>query len=186
MQTFEEVLSKSIRISGKWNDILRYADGRVVEGGRGDMLWPSNQIQNVFANLLACWARGEAGYLQIGYMGIGHGLVAWDSVPPTLDPASPVLEDEYFRKAVLPADIYFIDPSTNLPTGGVPSPKLEVSVTLLSAEANGTMREFGLFGGTATGALDSGEIVNWVWHPRIDKDASVEIQRRVRLLFQTT
>ena len=192
MRNFEENVGSSIKVSGRWFDILRYADGRVVEGAHGSIEWPSNQIQNVFANLLAGLCQGhvdaiDGPYLRIGFMAIGHGLVGWDSAPPTLNPNNTTLEDEYFRKVIAsPADIYFIDPVTNLPTGNVPSPKIEIAVTLGFAEAIGTMREFGLFGGLATIALDSGEIVNWIFHDKIVKDNSFELERRVRLLFQTT
>lgn len=185
-KTIEESVGRSIRVSGKWWDTLRYSDGRVVDGPEGSILWPSNQIQDMMASLLACLVKGEAGYSRIGFMGIGHGLVGWDTIPPTLDPTDTTLEDEFFRKTIDLTDIYFIDPATNLPVGpGVITPKIEINITLLAAEANGTLREFGLFGGTATAALDSGEIVNWVSHSRIDKDVTLEIQRRVRILFQT-
>ena len=77
-------------------------------------------------------------------------------------------------------------PITNLPTGGVPSSKLEITVNILSGEANGlSLREFGLFGGTATIAFDSGEMVNWIVHSRIDKDSSLEISRVIRIEFVT-
>lgn len=181
-----ENLSKQLNISGKWQDTIIHSDGRREVGVNGSINWNSNQIQNTFASLLAAWARGEAGYNHITYLAIGHGDASWDITPPTLNASDTTLNDEYFRKAIIPADIYFIDPTTNLPTGGTPSPKLEIVVTLQTTEANGVMREFGLFGGTATATLDSGEMVNWVYHSRIDKDSSIEIERRIRLLFATT
>ena len=176
---------KGPRVVGRWFDTFRYADGTVEAGPHGEFDWGWNQIQNSFASLLSAWCRGETGYDRINYMGIGSGLVAWDTTPPTQSYSQTTLTTEYFRKAVQQTDIVYIDPITNLPTGGTPSPKIEISVTLLSAEANGTLREFGLFGGTATSTLDSGEMVNWIVHPRIDKDSSLEIDRRVRLEFET-
>jgi hypothetical protein len=95
------------------------------------------------------------------------------------------LTTEYFRKAVPQVDLVYIDPVTNVPTGGTPSSKLEITVTILTTEAAGTMREFGLFGGTATSTLDSGEIVNWIVHSKIEKDSSFEIERKIRLEFVT-
>jgi hypothetical protein len=180
--TFTERKMPSIK--GMWFDTFRYTDGRVLPGPSGSFEWKDNQIQNTFSKLLACWARAESGYDRINYFAVGSGLVSWDTTPPTQSYNQTTLTTEYFRKAVPQADIIFIDPVTNLPTGGTPSRKLEITCTLSTSEGNGTLREFGLFGGTATGTLDSGEMVNWIVHYRIDKDSSLEIQRKVRLEFQ--
>lgn len=175
-------VSVPVVIRGEWQDTLKYADGRKeVRSGA----FKPNQIQNMFATLLATWCRGESGYDRITYFAVGHGDVSWDTAPPTQPYSQTTLEDEYFRKAIPQGDIVYVDPETGIPTGGTPSSKIEITVTLTSGEANGTLREFGLFGGTATAALDSGEIVNWVVHNRIDKDTSLEIERIVRIEFVT-
>lgn len=176
----------TVRIIGKWHDKVRKVDSDKWRPGlTGEFEWKPNQIQNVFATLLASWCRGESGYDRIGYVGIGSGLVSWDTTPPSQPYSQTTLITEYFRKAIAQVDIVFIDPVTNLPTGGTPSSKIEITFTLDSSDANGTMREFGLFGGTATSILDSGEIVNWIVHSRIVKDSSLVIQRKVRIEFQT-
>jgi hypothetical protein len=171
-------------IRGEWHDTYTYLDGRIEESS-GEFEWKPNQIQNEFAKLLASWARAESGYDRISYLAVGHGNVSWDTTPPTQSYNQTTLTDEFFRKAIPQVDIVFIDPITNLPTGGTPSSKIEITVNLLTSEANGTLREFGLFGGTATGTLDSGQIVNWIVHGRIDKDTSLSIQRRIRIEFVT-
>jgi hypothetical protein len=176
----------SAAVRGEWFDVFRFADGRETHGPHGEFRWRPNQIQNTFATLLAIWARGEAGYSRINHMALGEGLVSWDSVPPAQPFAQAALTTEAFRKVIPQVDIAFIDPNTNLPTGGVPSNKLRITSVIGGAEANGlSLREFGLFGGSSTLAFDSGEMVNWVAHARIDKDASFEIDRTVRLLFVT-
>jgi hypothetical protein len=47
------------------------------------------------------------------------------------------------------------------------------------------LREFGLFGGDATGANDSGYLINYVIHPRLDVAAGNTLARRVRLTFSS-
>jgi len=176
----------TIKIIGRWDDKVRKVGSNVwTPGLNGEFAWGYNQIQNTFAELLAAWCRMESGYDRIGFMGIGSGLVGWDATPPAQPYATATLTTEYFRKTIPQVDIVFIDKTTNIPTGGTVSSKIEITVTLASADANGTMREFGLFGGTATSALDSGEMINWIIHSRIVKDVSLEIQRKVRLEFQT-
>jgi len=171
------------KIIGRWFDTYRYTDGRVVAGEHGEFEWGWNQIQNTFATLLAAWCRGESGYDRITYLAVGSGQSSWDTTPPTKSYDATTLETESFRKAVGQVDIVYLDPDTDIPTGGTPDAKIEITVTLLTSEANGTLREFGLFGGTATASADSGQMVNWISHSRIDKDSSFEIERKIRIEF---
>jgi len=168
-------------VVGRWQDVLTYRNGDRKILPEGSFEWGWNQIQNVFKKLLACWCRAESGYGRINFLGIGEGLPGWDSVPPVQGYDQVTLTHEYCRLEIPQGNIVFID-SDNLPTG-YPTNKLEVTVNIGYDDANGTMREFGLFGGTATSALDSGEIVNWIVHDRIDKTSGFEIQRKVRIEF---
>lgn len=175
-------------VVGRWFDTYRFIDGSTEFGQHGEFEWGFNQIQNTFANLLAGWCIQEPTYTAgINVMGIGHGLVAWDtSFPTSFDHNATTLEDEYFRKEITEGtDSYFISPVDNS-ASLVPTPKIEIVVLLETTEANGDMREFGLFGGDAIPAtLDSGTMVNWIAHSKITKDSSFEIERRIRILFGT-
>lgn len=171
---------------GRWQDLYRFEDGSEQFGFGGEFEWRPNQIQNPFATLLAAFCRDEPGYGRISYLGLGTGLVGWDTTPPAQPFSQATLTTEAFRKAIPQPDIIFIDPNTNLSTGGVPSSKLEILVNIGAGEANGlSLREFGMFGGLATIAFDSGSMVNWIVHSRIDKDGSFEIDRTIRLEFVT-
>jgi hypothetical protein len=117
-------------------------------------------------------------------MGIGTGLPGWDTTPPVQSYDQSTLEAEYYRLTIPQGEIIFIDPITGSPAGS-PTNKLEITVIIGYSAANGTMREFGLFGGTATSTLDTGEMVNWIVHDRIDKTSGFEIQRKVRIEFVT-
>lgn len=172
-----------MKIIGTWRDILVFNDGHQEFGEHGEFEWGFNQIQNSFATLLATWARAETGYDRIGFIGIGSGLVSWDTTPPAQPYSNTTLTTEVFRKAIPQLDIDYIDPITNISTGGTPSSKIEITYTLGTSEANFDLREFGLFGGTATISFDSGQMVNWVVHSKITKDSSFEIHRRIRLQF---
>ncbi len=176
---------KGPRIIGRWFDTLKYIDGTVALGEHGEFDWGRNQIQNSFAKLLSAWCKGDSGYARISYMAVGAGLTAWDTTPPTKAYSQAALTTESFRKAIPELGLVYIDPVTNISTGGVLSSKLEITVTLATSEANGILREFGMFGGDATVTVDSGQMVNWISHARIDKDSSLEIERKVRFEFET-
>lgn len=171
-------------VIGRWQDVLTYKDGSKKVLPEKKFEWGWNQIQNIFRTLLACWCRAESGYGRIGFMGIGTGLPGWDTTPPTQSYDQTTLQAEYYRLTIPQGDILFVDPISSDPTG-YPTNKLEITVNIGSGDANGTMREFGLFGGTATSTLDSGEIVNWIVHDRIDKTSGFDIQRKVRIEFVT-
>ncbi len=173
-------------IVGRWRDVIRYKDGSSELGNSDGFEWKPNQIQNSFATLLAAWSRDEPGFERINFLALGTGLVGWDTTPPAQPFTQTTLQTEAFRKAITQPSIEFIDPITNISTGGVPSSKIEIGVVIGLGEANGlSLREFGLFGGEATIAFDSGSMVNWVTHARIDKDSSFEIDRTIRIEFVT-
>lgn len=176
-----------VGIKGRWRDERRYANGHVEVTP-----WTPNQIQNTAATLVASLlARTFEGAVYpdltgLTYLAVGSGLSAWDTTPPTQDRADTTLTTEYFRKAIPVTDIQFMDP--DLPAGSTPvagpTRKITLSTTLLSGEANGSMREFGLFGGDADGVADSGLMLNWIVHSKIEKDSSLVIVRTVELEVQ--
>jgi hypothetical protein len=182
------IIEESLKnIQGRWFDTITYKDGRKELGQHGEFEWGFNQIQNPFMTLLAGFCLQEATFpAGINVMAVGHGDVAWDTTPPTLSHSAIALEDEFFRKEIVEGiDSIFINPSTNLPSV-TPTNKIELTVILDYLEANGALREFALFGGDALpGTLDSGRMVNWIYHSRIDKDDSMAIERKVRILFNT-
>jgi len=170
---------------GRWQDKYIYADGREILHP-----WKPNQIQDTSAELLAGVARraGEsvpfAGFTGLSYLAVGSGDVSWDLTPPTLDQTDTTLTNETFRKVINPADMNFVDVGVDFGAPvGVITRKIQVVVTLLSTEANGSLREFALFGGDANGAANSGLMFNFVRTPRIDKDSSLTIVRTIEILF---
>lgn len=183
-----KVVSESLsRISGRWFDKIIRRNGSVEFGQHGEFTWGFNQIQNTFMTLLPGLCIQEATFpAGINVLAVGHGDVAWDTTPPTLSHSDTTLLDEFFRKEIAEGtDSYFINPSTNLPSV-TPTNKIELTVIIDYAEANGALREFGLFGGDADpGVADSGQMVNWIHHARIDKDVTIAIERKIRILFET-
>ncbi len=177
----QKEIVKQAAVIGRWFDEIVYPDGRIVPGPHGEFEWGYNQIQNIFAILMASWAKGESGYDRINYLAIGSGEVSWDTTPPTQSYDQAALTTEFYRKAIPIGNIEYLDALDVVTL--TPTKKIQVSLTLLAGEATGTLREFALFGGTADGTQDSGEIINWIVHPKIIKDALTVINRKVRLEF---
>lgn len=181
-KALEEVLKNTFR--GEWRDRIYDTNGTLLE----DTGWHSNQLQDTNATLLAMLFRellqgSPAVDAGPQYLAIGRGLSSWDLSPPTLSRSDTTLEDEFFRKEIQAADITYIDPVTKAPSGS-PTRAVEIEVTMTTSEANDTWREFGFFGGNATATLDSGYMINWVSHSRIDKDNTMTVIRTCRFIFQ--
>lgn len=172
-----------VRMKGEWCDVRRRFDEH------GDLThlvntgWRPNQVQNTNAQLLASLMKKQAGLEGIQYIAIGSGQASWDAGAPTQDAGDTTLDTELYRQAVPAVDISFRDAGTLADIDPTPSNVIQVDATIGLADAVGTHREFGLFGGDASGAADSGYMVNWIVTPRIDKDALMTIQRTIRFTF---
>lgn len=76
--------------------------------------------------------------------------------------------------------VYIIE---DVPTGTITN-KIQIQTLLDFADANGEdIREQGLFGGDATGSVNSGFMIDKINHPRRFKDSSIQIRRFINLLF---
>jgi hypothetical protein len=160
---------------GEVTDRITYPDGTVeVQEGH-------NIVVNDISKLLACFIKFESGYVGGDlYWAVGDGQVAWDDTPYTPVDTATKLQSEVFRKAITARN--FIDANGNVVSGV--TNRLELSIVLESGEANGySLREFGIFGGNATGTKDSGLMVNHKTHSRIDKVEGMKIERSVRFTF---
>lgn len=107
------------------------------------------------------------------FLAVGTGAEEWDAASPPPDRNRTALQQEVYRKRLLPGDISF-DPLTGV---------LTATATLLPGEATGPLRETGLFGGNASAWPDSGLLLNHRVHALILKGADDTLQREVRLTF---
>ena len=154
-----------------------------LERVRLDRGWNSNLIVADCNRLLAALMKGQAGVAGILYLAVGEGQKAWDAAPPQPLPAATRLRKEILRRPVATEAITFLD-SAGQPTA-TPTGRLQINMELTREDfpANGfqPVREFGLFGGNATAAADSGFMINYVIHPRIDITGELTLQRTLRL-----
>lgn len=170
-----------VRMRGEWRDRWFDSEGKLV----CDSGWYPNQVQNTNAVLLASLVKNQAGFQGALYFGFGTGLPAWDSASPTQPFSDTTLTTEVYRKAIPSSAITFRDDTTFVDIDPTPSNVIQIDTTLGIGEANGNaLREFGIFGGDATAAADSGLMMNWITHGRIDKNSSVSLQRSVRFTFE--
>ncbi len=173
-------------VEGIWRDEITYQDGRVEIRE-----WKHNLVVNKLSELLAALFKTHAGIVGAQYWAVGRGDPAWDSRPDANgdglpDPPQPTvtqtkLLDEIARK---PVTVVFLDANNNQ-TSSITN-RVEVSATFGVGEANGAWREWGVFGGNATSAKDSGYMADAVNHPVLSKpagDGDFSITRRVRFTF---
>jgi hypothetical protein len=190
-------------IQGLWRDIMRDSQGKLIEVTP----WKSNLVVNIFANLAALLTAGNGvGGLGttwdgVQYMVVGSGLTAWDTGGvPSPNAGDTNLINEIARKLVT---AQMVDSSGNViasPTYSTATNRLLITATFNVGEANGTLREWGLVGGnasgtptipatgTANGAVSGyGFMVDRVTHAAINKLSGVgndfSLTRLVTLIF---
>ncbi len=143
--------------------------------------WKPNQIQNgaifIIGERITGVSEGQvnnpfANYKPIRYLALGNGA-------PTNQPyEANRLMSEYERVNIAYSDFTFLDDLGESLNPQVASGRFKIDLTLTAAEGNGSLREFGLFGGReATATTNTGTMFNWVTHPLINKDPTLIINR---------
>lgn len=157
-------------------DTITHLDGRVEKREY------FNTVVNDCSKLIACLMKGQGGYTGVKYWAVGSGSSSWNNASlPSPNVADTKLLTETFRKEILPANITFLDDSDK-PTENVTN-KIQISITFTENEANGELREFGLYGGNATTTKDSGLLINRKIHPLIYKTSGMVVERVIRIVF---
>lgn len=178
---------------GDWQDYIIHPDGRreLHDEGR-------NLIVNSAYVAIASAMKRDPAYGGFMYWAVGDGnttsTATWDAgvLLPEGDPGriAPAATDaqlarEIFRKLIDPADIVFIDSLGN--PSGTPTNRLQIKVTFTESEP-GTdpsyaFREWGLYGGNATGAANSGILINHKVHKTYEKTPDARLERILRFTF---
>lgn len=166
---------------GRYRDILREHEKKENR----DYAWRPNLIVNNGDRLLAALLKRQTAFQGILYLAVGEGNVSWDTSMPDKSPTTTSLFNEIKRFPIAPNQITFLD-ETNQPTSA-PSNRLELTMELAGSDfvSEGVqyLREFGLFGGDATDAPNSGYMINYVIHHRIDLAPDTQLTRQIRLSF---
>ncbi len=169
----------NIKIKGCYYDVLTDSHGRVQRG------WRSNLIVQDCNLLLAALMKNEINMQGILYLAIGEGEDDWDSSRPAPLITTTKLAKEVARLEITKNQVVYLD-NLEKPVETI-SNRLEITIKFRGEDfiSNGfqTVREFGLFGGDATGEQNSGFIINYVIHPRIDLTSDLTFTRKLRLTF---
>lgn len=177
------IISKSLSqpLEGFYRDvIIDRLRQPIWDGG-----WKSNRIVRNCNLLLAMLMKREEGINGILYWAVGKGDENWDYRNPAPHETTSKLLKEAARKAVAREQIVFID--ENGQSTDTPMPCIEVSSEFkeedFEMEDSKVLREFGLFGGNATDKADSGMMIDYVIHPRIDMTGGMALIRKLRFMF---
>lgn len=153
-----------------------------VTGERTLLHHGHNLVVDSASILIACLMKGKEGIGGVKYFAVGKGSSNWSNeAPPLPDAPTSHLVAETYRKVINPADVVFIDAANEVSQS--PTNRIQITVTFNENEANGELREIGIFGGDATDKADSGIMVNCKYHPLIYKTTGMKLERIVRFTF---
>ena len=164
--------SNGVHMIGQSIDRI-YKNGVLV-----DEIVGHNLVVNSFLNLVMCLLKQQNGYSGIQYWAVGSGASSWDSTLPTPEITASRLTAEIGRVPISTSELAFLD--TNYEVVSTPTNILQISHTFGANDCNGVWREFGIFGGNATEALNSGIMINKRHHAIITKTEEMTIERIMR------
>lgn len=157
-------------------------DTIVYPNGEKEVRNYENLVVNDCSVLIACLMSNQPTCRGIRYWAVGKGESNWSNEnSPIPQLTNSTLVNETFRKEILPGDITFIDGEGNPTTNFTNS--LQITVEFTEEEANGELREFALFGGTASANSNSGIMLNHKIHPLICKTSGMRLKRIIRITF---
>jgi len=172
-----------LTVKGIYKDELLDAGGRVLF----DSGWKSNLIVLRCRMLIAGFMKNEARVLGIQTLQFGRGLESWDANPPAApDPLTTTLVDKtpFVLSSGPSLVLQYLDNADNVLAAG-PSTRIQIVATLgpgQPAAVTGNtypLREFGLFGKLG----DQDFMIDYVVHAVIQKDITVTLERKIRLIF---
>lgn len=164
---------------GEITDVLRDKEtGEVIERREG-----FNLIVDNCYKLIASLMGGMTGYAGISYWENGTGLSSWDSSPvePDATDSGLVTPLAGARKEIQASDVNWLNADNSISL--TPTNRIQIHVVFESTESNGSLREFGLFGGDATTVSNSGIMINHKIHPELVKQNTQTLERTLRLTF---
>lgn len=162
----------NVHMTGEIIDRIHYADGRVEERVG------HNIVVNSFLPLVMSLLKQQSGYKGIQYWAVGSGASSWDSSLPSPDINATKLTAELGRVAITSSEIKFL--TSGYEEARTPTNILQITHTFGPSDCNGVWREFGIFGGNATTAKDSGIMINKRHHAVITKTEEMTIERLMR------
>lgn len=169
----------NVIIKGCYCDVLTDSHSRVQRG------WHSNLIVRNCNLLLAALMKNDKNMQGILYLAIGEGEEDWDSSRPIPLLTTSKLAKEVARMEITENQVVYLD-NLDKPIETI-SNHLEITIKFMGEDftSNGfqTVREFGLFGGDANEEPNSGFMINYVIHPRIDLTSDLTFTRKLRLAF---
>ncbi len=164
-------------ITGRYRDVVSDVAGHIAM----DTGWRSNVIAARAWPVVAALLRNDGEMRGLLFCAVGEGEAAWDAARPSASATTQRLRAEGERRALAAADFAYLDSRGR--RASHPTDRLEVT-TRFSGPGRRVLREFGLFGGNATTARDSGYLVNYVIHARVDLQGGQTLTRRIRFTLR--
>ena len=168
----------NFHMTGEITDRI-FKNGVLIEERKGH-----NLVVSSFVNLVMFLLKRQTGYLGIQYWAVGSGASSWDTNTPTPELSATSLTAELGRVSISPSEIIFLDNDYN--ESATPTNIIQIRHVFGESDCNGTWREFGLFGGNATSAKNSGIMINKRHHEVLTKTADMTVERTMRFTLNMT
>ena len=142
-------------------------------------------LTNILYTTLSTAIKGEPWATGNLFIAIGTGEPDWDDNPPVCKRNTIKLVNEIARKPVAENGAVYLDELGNPVSNGATA-RLRIATEFSKGEGEGTLRECGLYCGSATNVANTGTLLSYFVHPRIDKMPTTVLHRQFILNFFPT
>jgi hypothetical protein len=139
-----------LSIKGEYQDTITYPDGSV------EVTKSHNLIVDDIYKLIAMLLGRRVGVAGLQYWAVGKGSDSWSTTLQDPEITDTTLVNEIGRVPI--GRMYHVN-EQHVETSRVTN-RLALDVTFGKNDCNGTWREFGIFGGTATSEINTGVMIN--------------------------
>lgn len=147
-----------------------YKNGKLI-----DVIEGHNLVVNSFLKFVMSLCKGESGYSGMKYWAVGSGESSWDTEMPDPEINAVRLTTELGRVEILTSEISYLN--ADMTVSQTPTNIIQIKHIFGPNDCNGKWREFGIFGGDATGTANSGIMINKRHHGLINKTNEMSIER---------
>ena len=176
MMQMPSIDGHKVHMTGQITDRIFDKNGKLI-----DVIEGHNLVVNSFLKLIMTLCKGEPGYGGIKYWAVGSGEASWDTSLPNPEINATRLTTEIGRVQIDPSKISYL--TVDMAVSPTPTNIIQIKHVFGPSDCNGPWREFGIFGGNATGEANSGIMINKRHHGVITKTSDMTIERTMKFII---
>lgn len=166
----------NIKMVGEITDRIYDTKGNLISVVEGH-----NIVVNTFLLAISALLKAEDDYVGIKYWAVGQGSEDWDEQLPAPTVGDEQLTSEIGRVEIQASEMKYLKlEGESYVESSTPTNIIQIQHTFDENTLNGDWREFGIFAGDCTSAMNSGLMLNHRIHAVLHKTSEMVVERTMR------